>query len=122
MDHRSHILSDRSARHGGASRKDWLHQVRLEGGDTSSDSLLGSGSIVCGVTPAGSNSILFIPPIAAIGAVAVHTIAHLATAALIAWVVYDFIGLAILRRSWVNLDLIWSFSLLAAGIFLFLRG
>jgi len=38
----------------------------------------------------------------------------------IAWVVYDFIGLAILRRSWINLDLIWSFSLLAAGIFLFL--
>ena len=84
--------------------------------------LLGSGSIVCGVTPAGSNSVLFIPPLAAIGTVAVHTIAHLATAALIAWPVYDFIGLAILRRSCVNLDLIWSFSLVAAGVFLFLRG
>ena len=46
----------------------------------------------------------------------------MATAALVAWVVYHFIGLAILRRSWINLDLIWSFSLLVAGISLFLHG
>jgi hypothetical protein len=83
--------------------------------------LLGSGTFFCGVSQPGANAFLFIPPLAAISAVAVHTIAHLATAALIAWVVYDFIGLAILRRSWINLDLIWSFSLVAAGVFLFLR-
>jgi hypothetical protein len=81
--------------------------------------LLGSRTIFCGATSPGSNAVLFIPPIAVINAVAVHTVAHLATAAFIAWIVYDFVGLAILRRSWINLDLIWSFSLLAAGLFLF---
>ena len=81
--------------------------------------LLGGRSIFCGGNPPGSSSVLFIPPLVAISAVAVHTIAHLVTAAGIAWIVYDFVGLAILRRSWINLDLIWSFSLLAAGVFLF---
>jgi hypothetical protein len=38
---------------------------------------------------------------------------------LIAWVVYDLIGLAVLRRSWINLDLIWCLSLLGADVFLF---
>jgi hypothetical protein len=32
---------------------------------------------------------------------------------------YDFIGLAVLSRSWINLDLIWCFSLLGAAVVLF---
>jgi selenium-binding protein 1 len=32
---------------------------------------------------------------------------------------YDVIGLAVLRRSWINLDLIWCFSLLGAAAVLF---
>jgi hypothetical protein len=82
--------------------------------------LLGARSILCGPTTNATNLFLLIQPIVAMGAVAVHTIAHLATTALIAWIVYDFIGLAILRRSWINLDLIWSFSLIGAAVFLFL--
>src|SRR5208282_6753142 len=82
--------------------------------------LLGARSILCGPTTNATDSFLLIQPIVAVGAVAVHTIAHLATTALIAWIVYDFIGLAILRRSWINLDLIWSFSLIGAAVFLFL--
>jgi hypothetical protein len=32
-----------------------------------------------------------------------------------AWLVYDFIGLAILRRAWFNIDFVWSLSLVLAG-------
>ena len=82
--------------------------------------LIGGKSVFCGRTPNGTASIFSVQPLAAIGAVAVHTISHLAIAAVIAWIVYDFVGLTILRRTWINLDLIWSFTLLGAAIFLFL--
>jgi hypothetical protein len=76
--------------------------------------LLGT-SVFCGATPSSTNSLLFFSPLIATAAVGVHTISHLIMAGLVAWVVYDFIGLAVLRRSWINLDLIWCFSLLAAA-------
>ena len=44
---------------------------------------------------------------------------HLFVSGIIAWIVYDFVGLAVLRRSWINLDLIWCFTLLGAAIVLF---
>jgi hypothetical protein len=65
------------------------------------------------------NSLLTVQPLIATAAIAVHTLSHLVVSGLIAWVVYDFIGLAILRRSWINLDLIWCFSLIGAAIILF---
>jgi hypothetical protein len=49
-------------------------------------------------------------------AVAVHTAAMLAVVGLIAWTVYAWVGLAILRRGWINLDLIWSGALIAIGL------
>jgi hypothetical protein len=76
--------------------------------------LLGT-SVFCGATPSSTNSLLFFNPLVATAAVGVHTISHLIMAGLLAWVVYDFVGLAVLRRSWINLDLIWCFSLLAAA-------
>ncbi len=54
----------------------------------------------------------------AIGAllvVAVHTLAMLAVAGVIAVVVYEWVGLAFLRRGWINLDLLWALALLGAG-------
>lgn len=44
-----------------------------------------------------------------------HTLAMLAVMALVAWVVYRKFGLAILRRHWVNFDLIWAAALLIVG-------
>jgi hypothetical protein len=82
--------------------------------------LLGAKSLFCGPTAPGLNSILSIQPLVATAAVAIHTISHLIVAGFIAWIVYDFIGLAVLRRSWINLDLIWCFTLLGAAIILFL--
>jgi len=55
-------------------------------------------------------------------ATAVHTGAMLATTGAIAVVVYEWVGVAFLRRGWINLDLVWSLALLATGAFLLARG
>jgi hypothetical protein len=81
--------------------------------------LLGGRSVFCGATASSTNSLLFFHPLVATAAVGVHTMSHLVIAGLVAWIVYDFIGLAVLRRSWINLDLIWCFSLLGAAAVLF---
>jgi hypothetical protein len=81
--------------------------------------LLGAKSLFCGTALPGANAILSIQPLAATSAVAIHTISHLFVSGLIAWIVYDFIGLTILRRSWINLDLVWCFTLLGAALILF---
>jgi len=81
--------------------------------------LLGAKSIFCGAAAPNANSFLSIQPLIATAAVAVHTISHLVVSGFIAWIVYDFIGLTILRRPWINLDLVWCFSLLGAAIVLF---
>src|ERR1051326_8044679 len=47
-------------------------------------------------------------PLAALLATAVHTAAYLAVTGLIAWVVYAKFGLAVLRKAWLNLDLVWA--------------
>jgi len=48
-------------------------------------------------------------------AVAVHTASMLVTMIVVAWVVYKKLGLMVLRRGWLNFDLIWSAALLAVG-------
>lgn len=45
----------------------------------------------------------------------VHTAGTLVVAAGIALLVYEFLGLKILRSAWINLDSIWAMVLLAAG-------
>ena len=47
--------------------------------------------------------------------VGVHTLAMFLTMGLIALVVYEKVGLAILRRAWFNLDRVWAGALVAAG-------
>lgn len=51
----------------------------------------------------------------AAGAVALHTLAMLAVMALLAIVVYQWVGVDILRKAWINLDLLWIGSLFVAG-------
>jgi hypothetical protein len=50
-------------------------------------------------------------------AVLVHTAAMLLVMAAVALVVYEKLGLAILRKAWINLDLVWAVAIVAAGIF-----
>ncbi|MGH7310121.1 MAG: hypothetical protein ACREK6_15655 [Candidatus Rokuibacteriota bacterium] len=52
---------------------------------------------------------------ASLAAVGVHTLAMLVTTGVIAIVVYDWVGLAFLRRGWVNLDRLWTASLVLTG-------
>jgi hypothetical protein len=44
----------------------------------------------------------------------------LATTALIASLVYEWFGLALLRSAWLNLDLIWVAALVGTGTLLLL--
>jgi len=72
----------------------------------------------CGQTLTGKGILTFSSSPFAAGAVLVHTVSHLVVSGILAWLVYDCIGLAVLRRSWFNVDLIWSFSLLMGGALL----
>jgi hypothetical protein len=51
--------------------------------------------------------------------VLVHTGAMIAVTGAIAILVYEWVGLAILRSAWINLDTIWAGALVAAGILSF---
>jgi hypothetical protein len=50
-----------------------------------------------------------------IAAVGIHTGVMLAVAGLIAVLIYEWVGLSILRSAWVNVDLIWTAALTATG-------
>jgi hypothetical protein len=56
-------------------------------------------------------------------AVVVHTAAMLIAAGAIAGAVFAWVGLMVLRRAWINFDLLWSVALIATGaVFLLLAG
>jgi hypothetical protein len=54
--------------------------------------------------------------LADLGAVAVHTLSMFAVMAVVALVVYDRLGLMILKRTWFNLDILWAAALVGAGV------
>ncbi len=51
--------------------------------------------------------------------VGIHTLGYLILTATVALLVYEKLGLAFLRRAWVNLDLLWAIALIATGILTF---
>jgi hypothetical protein len=53
-----------------------------------------------------------------LAAIGVHTVAMLGLTAVIATIVYEWLGLAFLRRGWINLDSLWTAALLATGLIL----
>jgi hypothetical protein len=58
------------------------------------------------------------PMAAAVAGVGLHTAAMLATTAVIAVLVYEWVGVAVLRRAWLNVDLIWTLALGATAALL----
>lgn len=58
----------------------------------------------------------------ALAAVGIHTLAMLAVAGAVAVAVYEWVGLAFLRRGWINLDLVWVLVLIGAGVILLVMG
>jgi hypothetical protein len=76
--------------------------------------LIGGGAW-CGVSPPG-NAATFVSFYDSIPAICLHSVSQFVVAGIVAWLVYDFVGLAILRKSWFNADLVWSCSLILAGL------
>jgi hypothetical protein len=46
----------------------------------------------------------------------IHTLGYFTVTAVVALLVYQRFGLAMLRRSWFNLDLIWAIALVVTGL------
>lgn len=46
---------------------------------------------------------------------AIHTLAMVLTGGAIAWLVYRYVGVGVLRRAWFNLDLLWGVLLIVVG-------
>lgn len=57
-----------------------------------------------------------ITPLSGMLATGVHTVAYLAVTGLVAWVVYRKLGLALLRKAWLNFDLMWASALVVTGL------
>ena len=51
-----------------------------------------------------------------VSATLIHTLGYFSVTALVALLVYRKLGLAMLRRSWFNLDLIWAIALVITGL------
>jgi hypothetical protein len=53
---------------------------------------------------------------AALLATLVHSVGYLLVAGAVALVIYEKVGLRILRSAWINLNLIWAFALILTGL------
>jgi hypothetical protein len=53
---------------------------------------------------------------------ALHTVTTLATTAAIALAVYEYLGLELLRRGWINFDWLWRGALVATGTLMIAAG
>jgi hypothetical protein len=78
--------------------------------------LLGSRTVEAADNMAGHHHMSAASPLAALLATAVHTFGYLAVTGIIAWVVYGKFGLAILRKAWLNLNLVWAAALVVASV------
>jgi hypothetical protein len=73
-------------------------------------SLGGDGAPMLAAGLAGVNATAVTAPL-------VHTLGYLIVTAALAVVVYEKVGLGVLRRAWINLNVIWSAALIAAAVF-----
>ena len=65
--------------------------------------------------PAASQPASIDPWPTALLAIGIHTLAMLTVTTAVAVAVYEWVGLEILRRAWLNVDLLWTLALLFAG-------
>jgi hypothetical protein len=54
--------------------------------------------------------------LAGLFATLVHTVGYLAVMGAVAVIVYEKLGLRLLRTAWVNLDLVWAAALIVTGV------
>jgi hypothetical protein len=55
-------------------------------------------------------------PLSAMLATLVHTGAYLTVTGIVAWLVYRKFGLALLRKTWFNFNLVWGAALVIVGV------
>ena len=66
----------------------------------------------------GSAFVNFSAPSLLAASVAVHTLGYLLMTALVAILVYEKLGVGMLRRAWFNIDLVWMLALMITGGFI----
>jgi hypothetical protein len=73
--------------------------------------------VMAGVPTAGhhAHAINLQNPLTAVWATLIHTLGYLVVTAAVALVVYQKLGLALLRTAWFNLDRVWAVALIATG-------
>ena len=49
-------------------------------------------------------------------AVAIHTCGYLLLTGTIAWIVFSRLGASVLRKAWLNLDLVWAAALVVTSV------
>jgi hypothetical protein len=79
--------------------------------------LLGSSTVEAqGHMPGHSHMSPAANPLAGMLATGIHTVGYLAVTGLLAWAVYQKLGLALLRKTWFNFNLVWGAALVATGL------
>jgi hypothetical protein len=79
--------------------------------------LLGSSAVEAQDGMTGHNHMASsVTPLTGMFATGVHTFAYLAVTGLVAWLVYRKFGLALLRKTWFNFDLLWAVALVGTGV------
>ena len=58
----------------------------------------------------------FNTPSLLVSSIAVHTLGYLLVTGLVAILVYEKLGVGILRRAWFNVDVFWMLALIIAGL------
>ncbi|MFE9913925.1 hypothetical protein ACFYPG_02110 [Micromonospora sp. NPDC005553] len=80
--------------------------------------------LVAEPVPGGHSGHLAAAPIGALSGLAaagVHTVAMLGVALAVALLVYQVLGVGVLRRAWFNVDRLWAGVLVAAGLVTLIR-
>ncbi|MET8365026.1 hypothetical protein ABZU53_15845 [Micromonospora sp. NPDC005194] len=119
------LLSERHFRWAGMR----LSAAQLAGWSFLMSSAHGAGLMLLPVlvaepVPGGHSGHLAAAPVGALpglAAAGVHTVAMLGTALVVAMLVYQVLGVGVLRRAWFNVDRLWAGVLVAAGLVTLLR-
>lgn len=76
-------------------------------------SVHGAGLMVLPFVVGSDNTLTFTAPL-------IHTLGYLTVTVALAVIVYEKVGLAILRRAWINVNALWAVALLASGVLILL--
>jgi hypothetical protein len=80
--------------------------------------LLGSSTVEAQAHMAGHIHMSSVTnPLAGMLATGMHTVGYLAVTGLAAWAFYRKLGVALLRKTWFNFNVVWGAALVATGLF-----